>query len=378
MSSVNFFKGFSLSFQNADAQLDRFENRAYVARQLIPRDSEHYFLEEARFWAAHSSASIDGGGLGERDARRVLLQADSHYPKELETKNCLEAYSFIEHLANEPALKVDEGLIRVLNAILLRELEGEDAAHRGMYRTSGRIFQDPSTRAVLYSAPPPRQLPDLMEGFLAMLGQLLAEDHPFKAAAAAHYGLISIQPFWDGNGRTARLLADLILNMRGLAADGMLSINSKILDHRSQYYGVLREVQGESFKPELHINPFLKFSLDLMKKATIDLENRAINFSRVRDEFSSTHKLALDIRQIIGMVCMADVGPLQTAAYAQLNRCSIPTARSDLRQLCRQGLVVQQEVGRRTQYMVDKPWYDFIVGRADSDRQETDENQNGA
>ncbi len=345
-------------------EVERYERQAYVASQIVPRGFTFYFRNEARFWAAHSSASIDGGGLAERQARLVMIQGHDDYPMALETENCLEAYEFVEHLAKEPTLKIDEGLVRVLNAILLRRLPGGGESQRGMYRKEGRVFQDPATRSVRYSAPPPRHVPALMESFIDFLNQTLSEDGPFYAAVVAHYGLISVQPFWDGNGRTGRLLGDLILNMHGLAADGMLSISSRLLDNRGRYYDVLSEVQGTDFKNQGSIRPFVQFSAEIANQSADVLEEKVLAFARVRDDLQNSAQGILEDRQVVGLFYMADLGPMPTAAYAKLNLCSIPMARNDLRQLVHADMIEQVGEGRQSRYGVKEPWASLIRGQA--------------
>lgn len=60
--------------------------------------------------------------------------------------------------------------------------------------------------------PPPTHLQVLMEDFVAWLNSPEAQKlHPIKFAALAHYKLVFIHPFSDGNGRTARLLMNFLL-----------------------------------------------------------------------------------------------------------------------------------------------------------------------
>ena len=65
--------------------------------------------------------------------------------------------------------------------------------------------------------PPPEQVPALMRDFIDWLNskELVAMTHPVQAAALAHYKFVYIHPFYDGNGRTARLLMNLLLMKAG-------------------------------------------------------------------------------------------------------------------------------------------------------------------
>ena len=63
--------------------------------------------------------------------------------------------------------------------------------------------------------PNPIKVPDLMNEFIQWLHSPPRIDHPIKISADAHYKLVSIHPFIDGNGRTARLLMNVILMQEG-------------------------------------------------------------------------------------------------------------------------------------------------------------------
>ncbi|MBE8214984.1 MAG: Fic family protein [Endozoicomonadaceae bacterium] len=100
-------------------------------------------------------------------------------------------------------------------------LKGIDDRNAGYYRSDPVKIQ--GSRVVL---PNPIKVPDLMEEFLEWLSKN-NELHPIEWAAEAHYRLVSIHPFIDGNGRTARLLMNIILLMTGYPM-GIIRKNDRI------------------------------------------------------------------------------------------------------------------------------------------------------
>jgi Fic family protein len=66
-----------------------------------------------------------------------------------------------------------------------------------------------------YVPPPAAELPAVMRNFVDGLNESRELVHPVRLAAFAHRKLADIHPFTDGNGRTARLLMNLILVNRG-------------------------------------------------------------------------------------------------------------------------------------------------------------------
>jgi Fic family protein len=91
-------------------------------------------------------------------------------------------------------------------------LKGIDDAHAGYYRSVPVRISGPTV--VL---PNPRKVPELISTFVAWI-QHSHDLHPLELAAEAHYRLVTIHPFVVGNGRTARLLMNMILLMNGYPA----------------------------------------------------------------------------------------------------------------------------------------------------------------
>jgi Fic family protein len=170
------------------------------------------------------------------------------------------------------------------------------------------------------------------------------------AAALAHFGLISIHPFEDGNGRTARLVADMILDLTDASVGGMLSISRALLDEREGYYEALRTSQGEKFVEQVDVTPFAAFHTTELGKAATFLEERAVRFRKRLDWFPTTTKGILNPRQAMGLMFMLDIGPLSSSRHADLTGSSQSSATSDLGDLVKKGLARRIGAGRGTRY----------------------------
>ena len=95
--------------------------------------------------------------------------------------------------------------------------------------------------------PPAARLPELLDEFIAWLNSgraaTLAARHPVELAARAHYRLVHIHPFYDGNGRTARLLMNYILMQAGYPP-----VSVRMAD-RQHYYRHLEAANGGDVRP---------------------------------------------------------------------------------------------------------------------------------
>ena len=330
--------------------LDFFDRRRYVVRAMVPPGYEAYFQEQARYISAHTSTAIEGNPLRDETAMLVLVEgADANNHAAVEKVSLDQAYEFIALLASDKSTKVDEGIIRTMNSIALKGLPDHQARNRGKYRVAQNLIVDSATREVRYRPPPPEWVPELMGQLAADIARWM-EQHPAPVAAAlAHFGLISIHPFDDGNGRTARLVADMVLDLKGWSIDGMLAISKVMLDRRSDYYAALREAQGEEFTEDVNVTPFVRFHTHALAGAAALLEERVVTFNKRRDAWIKRIDL-LNPRQVTALMFVLDIGPLSTSVYARLTRSSQATALADLSQLLSLDVVVREGAGRNTRY----------------------------
>ncbi|OGO50060.1 MAG: hypothetical protein A2148_06065 [Chloroflexi bacterium RBG_16_68_14] len=328
-------------------------NRLYAARTMVPQGFEGFFQQSARYTSVHTSTAIEGNTLDYDAAMVVLVEgADEDQPLEVEKVNLDEAYELMASLVEDKTTKIDQGIIRTMNSIVLKGLPDAKARNRGKFRVGPSLIVSASTGEVRYRPPPPQWVPDLMNNFVDDLNRWMRECPGPVAAALAHFGLISIHPFDDGNGRTARLVADMILNLTGFAADGMIAISQVFHDRLTEYYDTLRESQGEEFKEEVDATPFVRFHTDALVGAAIMLEEHAIRFHKQQDQFARRFDGVLNQRQIMGLMFMTSLGPVSTSHYARLTKSSQATALSDLNMLVQKQLVAREGAGRNTRYRV--------------------------
>ena len=122
-----------------------------------------------------------------------------------------------------------------------RELEQNDAGFR---RLPGTALKDGSGRTV-YTPP---QNAALIESLMADLERFINDDQSFDAdplikMALIHHQFESIHPFYDGNGRTGRIVNVLYLVKQGLLDIPVLYLSRHIVRTKSDYYQLLQDVR---------------------------------------------------------------------------------------------------------------------------------------
>jgi Fic family protein len=158
----------------------------------------------------YSSNAIEGNTLSRAETAVVLEKgitvAGKPLKDHLEATNHAAAYDWIKSLVKKKPHQIDESTILNIHKIILNGIDGHSA---GTYRrVPVRIAGSPVIM------PNPAKVPDLMNAFFDWLKEK-SKMHSAQLAAEAHYRLVTIHPFSDGNGRTARLLMNLILMQSG-------------------------------------------------------------------------------------------------------------------------------------------------------------------
>ena len=182
-------------------------------------------------WTYNSNA-IEGNTLSLKETQLVLQEGltigRKSLVEHLEAINHRDAIGFVEDLAEEDE-PLSERTIREIHAIVLKEI---DPKYAGRYRDiQVRIAGSPHT------PPDALHINRLMQEFA---DQHLSKphEHPIARAALAHFSLVDIHPFVDGNGRTARLLMNLILIQEGYFPAIILK------NDRHKYYAALEKAHS--------------------------------------------------------------------------------------------------------------------------------------
>jgi Fic family protein len=210
-----------------------------AAGRLSPESLAH-IRKFFRLKSIYHSNAIEGNQLNLGETRVVVEQGLTITGKPLkdsaEARNLAHALDFFESLASSSD-SITCVAIRQIHALILKGIDDDNA---GKYRD---VIVEISGSA--YHPPAPHDVPAEMDAFclwLAEAGDAKTVD-PVAMAAAAHAWFVRVHPFADGNGRTARIIMNLILMRYGYP----ISVITK--DERQRYYDALEESQASDLTP---------------------------------------------------------------------------------------------------------------------------------
>ena len=304
---------------------------------------ESSLQREAMVRSVHASVRLEGNRLEEEQVERVVAgQEVKAWKKDVqEVKNYVKVLDFIGSVYKDPTFKILEATIREMNRMILA---GVDDRHAGNYRTIPVAVQNTKTGEVAFTPPDAFQVPILVKDLVDWLesDKIIS---PVIEAGIAHYELVRIHPFVDGNGRCSRALAVLVLYRRGYDIRRVFSVEDYADEHPEAYYGALRESDQKG-----ELTPFLQFWTEAIANELSKVKARVLTVSldkRVRDRIGQTY---LNPRQWEAVLYLTKNPHLTRSKYQELVKTSERTARRDMEDLVRAKVLRPVRQGKALRY----------------------------
>ena len=178
------------------------------SKRPIPKETLKSLRESVNLEWTYNSNGIEGNTLTLRETQVVLegiTVGGKSIKEHLEAINHEKAILFLDDLVkdNDP---INEWNIKSIHQLVLKDIDNENA---GRYRK-----ENVTIKGATHIPPDYLKVPELMEK-LILTYNAWSEYHPIIQAALLHGELVKIHPFIDGNGRTSRLLMNLVLMNKG-------------------------------------------------------------------------------------------------------------------------------------------------------------------
>jgi Fic family protein len=289
---------------------------------------------------AQQSSQIENILTTHDELYRALAAPDDHTsPETKEVLRYREAMTQgLDWLKTRP---LSTNLILELQAILI----GNSA---GIRKQPGTVIRNARTAETIYTPPEgERMIRDCLANLEIYLHSDDNEQDPLVRMAVAHYQFEAIHPFYDGNGRTGRLINILYLMEQGLLSQPVLYLSAYFLRERSSYYTLLKAVTEQQAWADWVV--FVLTGIEQTAKASSG------KIGEMREAMDS---LEDRIRQKLPAVRSKDLlAILFQAPYAKINYVadaldvSYHTARSYLKKLAEHDLVEERKLGRENYYL---------------------------
>lgn len=310
--------------------------------------------------AVESSTSIEGFSV-DPDEAVALVSGDTRPSADDENQLAVSSYGramrHVAAMAADPRFRWSE---RVLLDLHFDACEFQGDKDPGLWRSGPISVTGPRGR-IAYRGPDAEDVPDLMTEATDWLERGDLDAPAVVRAAMAHLHVVAIHPFRDGNGRVARIAQSLVLARDGLVSFEFASIEEYLGERTQDYYDVLEQTQGGSYKPERNAREWVEFCVD----AHLDQAQRRLDqVAAAGARWTALETIAEDRdwpeRMIIALE-QSLVGGTDRGRYAQEADTSLATASADLRRLTDAGLLEQRGLGRSSRYIPSDALRDEIA-----------------
>lgn len=233
------------------------EKRAALdARRPLPPGVLRVLHEDLQVRLTFHSNALEGNTLNLRETQLVIahgLTIGGHSLKEhLEATNHAAAYVAMVRLAEETTPLTMAQMLELHRLVMDRMLDEAGQFRRGAV----------SIRGSQLTPPPAREVQSLMEQWLVWLETEGQQYEPLTRLVLAHHGFLAVHPFLDGNGRTARLLLNLLLLRAGYPPALLLQ------EWRLGYLEALAQADRGRYNPLLNLmGRAVEIGLDLYLEA---------------------------------------------------------------------------------------------------------------
>lgn len=230
---------------------------------VFPQEWQTQLDRLNRVRAVHGTTAIEGNPLSEVEVAQQMERVDREESREnatreqLQIRNAGAAQSWVRQRFLPGSPPIGTADILEMHEMITR---GSDTRHNipRKLRNFSVTVGAPELGGVHRGAPHGR-LPALMEQFVEFLGSRgIRETHPVIRALLAHFFLVTIHPFGDGNGRVSRLVEAGVLFQLGYNVHGFYGLSNYFYRHEQEYKSLLQQCRE---KQPFDVTPFIRFGV---------------------------------------------------------------------------------------------------------------------
>ena len=293
--------------------------------------------ETAKVSAVHYSTKIEGNRLTLSEVSEALK--GKKLPKkerdEKEVKAYYQAWNEMEQAARNYS-DFNEELIAKLHTLV------EGAKKNIPYRKEQNAIYDGESKVKIYLTPEAKDVPKMMKEFCSWTSK--AKDLPVPLVAGiVHYQFVTIHPYMDGNGRTARLLTSFVMRSGGYGLKGIYSLEEYYAQNLTAYYEALQTHPHHNYyfgRHESDITSWLEYFISGVAEAFEKVNNQAVKQVKQGHKADRSPLIReLDIKQRKALELFADFKEVNSTQIAETLSISIESTRTLIRTWLKEGFL---------------------------------------
>ena len=333
---------------------DIAEAKVVIERAKLLPKQELRLRRQALIRMSHSSTGIEGNMLNLRQVEAIVerRKVDAPIRDIYEVENYLKALRYISKFVKEKKEITERTILAIHHLVTDKTLPLEQSGHyrkKMVYVVRRKIGMPPE---VLYVGPDAAQVPKLMKDLVAWIRKSEREEiHPIVVAGIAHAEIAAIHPFADGNGRTARALATLILYARGYDFRQLFALEDYYNAERPKYYAAIHLGDNYEERRASDLTRWIEYFMRGFKDEIDDVKTKVISLSKRKIDDGIASQIYLEKSQTAILDFLDQMGKMTVRDVVDILQCPRRTAQLQLQKLKEIKMIKQIGKGPSSAYV---------------------------
>jgi Fic family protein len=338
--------------------------KAMIDNSPIVPAWEAKFRDDALTRTIHYGTKIEGNDLTKEQAEQIIrldntvdsqsvvqqsgiIARERDIQEVINYRNVMNWIDQWERFVSKP-LSISEDILKTLHKLTTQRII--EPQYIGSYRDKQVVVKSATNGAVAFRPPVSVEIPFLIDEFFEWLNSDAARQiHPIFRAAITHYQIVYIHPFIEGNGRTARALATLVLYSSGYDFKKFFSIEKYFDDDVERYYQALLSIQQQENHDMTYWLEYFCYGLAVEIEK---VKSQVMKLSKdLKLKESLGQQVALSEREIVILELLQNQGQITSQdAQRVLPNVSVDTILRDLKDLLQKGVIEKKGVTKGVTY----------------------------
>lgn len=319
---------------------------------LVPA-FEKEFQSDALIRTVYHGTHIEGNDLTMIQTRKVL-EGEEVTARDRDVQEIVN-YRRVMELLDELSAKrggYEPSMLKDIHRETVKNVVEDHKA--GDFRKTQVVIKEGGTGEVIFRPPAFPEVPYLIEDFISWLNSDEAKDlHPILRAGIAHYVLVAIHPFVEGNGRTARAFTSLMLMREEYDIKHFFALEEHFDADPQSYYKAFSIVDKDAPNiAERDLTPWLEYFTEVVAIELSKIKEKVRKLSiDVRLKMRIGHQVALSERQMKLIEYLSEKGPsIMQELRNVLPMVSEDTVLRDLKDLAEKNIIRKEGSTKASRY----------------------------
>jgi Fic family protein len=296
--------------------------------------------QDALIKSSHYSTSIEGNPLNLEEVKTLIN--NNQKPTTKAEQEVLNYFNVLNNLNKYSDKIITKNTILSVHKDLTKDLL-KNPEYEGKFRDTRVFIGNLHTKKINYIPPDAYKVPGLIDELLDWLNNSTDEMYPVIIAGILHYELVRIHPFIDGNGRTSRLMATLILSIHKFNIDNYFTLDEYYNQDRQAYVDALKSADKNN-----DLTNWLEYFCQGVLYSIDKVKSEVLKLDQITSKYNNT--IELTPNEISVLTLLEEKKHIQNKDIQEMLNISPQASYKIIRKLKNKELIKSTGKGRNTEY----------------------------